>query len=79
MPRGFAGIDLPFVYTPNPNGTLEVPTPGGTIWVSAGPYGAHTGHRNGDAKTNFMGFFSDGYRGMVDLGDGDGVRVPGER
>jgi hypothetical protein len=76
--NGSSGIDLPFVYTPNPNGTLEVTAPGGTIWVSVGPYGAHTGHVNGDAKTNLMGFFSDGYREMVDLGDGDGVRDPGE-
>jgi hypothetical protein len=76
--NGFAGIDLPFVYRAGANGTLEVPTPGGTLFASVGPYGMHTGHVDGDAKTNFAGFFSNGYDDMVDLGDGDGVREPGE-
>jgi hypothetical protein len=56
---------------------------GNPVYVSLGPFGAHfspaTGHPNGDAKANFVGFLPSGDAEMEELvGDGDGVRDPGE-
>jgi hypothetical protein len=79
--NGYAGYDLPFVYTTTDR-SLEVPTPGGLVHVSPGPFGAHTGpltgHIQGDGKANLIGYLSYGDTEMVDLGNGDGVRDPGE-
>lgn len=78
------GLDLPFAYTIPPGASrLEAPTPGGLVWVSIGPYGAHfgplTGDPSGEAKANFVGFLAEDDGDMEELvGDGDGVREPGE-
>jgi hypothetical protein len=76
------GLDLPFTSTIAMDGArLEAPTPGGAVWVSLGPYGAHfgplTGHPSGDAKANFVGFLAEDDSDMEEL-VGDGVREPGE-
>lgn len=78
------GLDLPFAYTiPSGSSRLEAPTPGGTVWVSLGPYGGHfgplTGDPSGEAKANFVGFLAEDDTDMQELvGDGDGIREPGE-
>jgi hypothetical protein len=75
-------MELPFAYTAT-DSALEVATPGGSVWVSPGAFGAHngphTGHVFGDGKANFIGYISDGDSEMVDLGNGNGIRKPGER
>jgi hypothetical protein len=74
-------MDLPFPYVVTDR-ALEVATPVGTVWVSPGAFGAHngphTGHVFGDGKANFIGYLSDGDAEMVDLGNGNGIREPGE-
>ena len=81
----FPAIDLPWSYTVSGSGSLLLaPTADGNpVHVSIGPFGAHfspaTGHPNGDAKANFIGFLPNGDAEMEELvGDGDGVRDPGE-
>ncbi len=78
-------LDLPFDYTIPPGGSrLEAPTADTLpVYVSLGPYGAHfsplTGDPSGEAKANFIGFLVAGDSEMEELvGDGDGVREPGE-
>jgi hypothetical protein len=77
-------LDLPFASTVPSGGTrLEAPTPGGTVWVSLGPYGAHfgplTGDPSGEGKANFVGFLAEDDSDMEELvGDDDGIRDPGE-
>ncbi|MCU0305844.1 MAG: hypothetical protein MUC56_17465 [Thermoanaerobaculales bacterium] len=79
-----AGLDLPFASTAPPGaGRLVAPTPGGPVWVSIGPYGGHfgplTGDPSGEAKANFVGFLAEDDGDMEELlGDGDGIREPGE-
>lgn len=75
-------LDLPFDYTLGAD-TIRIPTPGGTIFASHGAFGAHFGPHTGDpageAKANFVGFFTENDTDMVELvGDMDGVRDPGE-
>ncbi|MEJ2582716.1 MAG: hypothetical protein P8127_13935, partial [Acidobacteriota bacterium] len=78
------GLDLPFASTAPPGGTrLVAPTPAGPVWISLGPYGAHfgplTGDPSGEAKANFVGFIAEDDSDMEELvGDGDGIRDPGE-
>ena len=53
------------------------------MWVSIGPYGGHfgplTGDPSGEAKANFVGFLAEDDGDMEELvGDGDGIREPGE-
>ena len=78
------GLDLPFASTVAPGGArLEAPTPGGPVWVSLGPYGAHfgplTGDPSGEAKANFVGFLAEDDGDMQELeGNGNGIREPGE-
>ncbi len=78
------GLDLPFVSTAPPGGArLEAPTPGGTVWISIGPYGTHfgplTGDPSGEAKANFVGFLAEDDGDMEELlGNGDGIRQAGE-
>lgn len=78
------GLDLPFASNVPIGGTrLEAPSPGGTVWISLGPYGAHfgplTGDPSGEAKANFVGFLAEDDSDLEELvGDGDGVREPGE-
>ncbi len=78
------GLDLPLASTRPPGGArLEAPTPGGPVWISLGPYGAHfgplTGDPSGEAKANFVGFLAEDDSDLEELlGDGDGVREPGE-
>jgi len=54
-------LQLPFEYTVGER-TLEVPTSGGTVHVSIGPFGAHfqplSGDPIGDAKSNLIGWFA---------------------
>ena len=80
------GLDLPFEYEPIVGGDrqLRVPTAGGTVHVSLGPYGSHfspnTGHTNGDAKANLTGFLPAGDSEMTELVNSGvlGVREPGD-
>ncbi|MEZ5312675.1 MAG: hypothetical protein R2862_02980 [Thermoanaerobaculia bacterium] len=78
------GLDLPFASTVPAGGTrLAAPTPGGTVWVSLGPYGTHfgplTGDPSGEAKANLVGFLAEDDGDMEELvGDGDGIREEGE-
>jgi hypothetical protein len=77
-------LQLPFDYTLGA-GHLVVPTPGDPLYVSLGPYGAHfsplSGHAQGDAKGNLMGFFTRTRAELTELagGDGDGQCEAGER
>jgi len=80
-----AALDLPIASTVAPGGArLEAPTAAGLpVYVSIGPYGGHfgplTGHPSGDAKANFAGFMAEDDGDMEELvGDGDGIREPGE-
>ena len=75
-------FDLPFAYTPAAD-HLKITTPGGAVYVSLGPWGAHftplTGHAYGDAKPNLAGFLAHADAELVELaGNGDGVRQAGE-
>lgn len=62
---------------------LEIATPGGTIYASVGTWGshtpAHTGHIEGNAKADYMGFYARSRADLTELrGDGDGVCEEGE-
>lgn len=78
-------LDLPFESTLPPGASrAEAPTVDGhPVYVSLGPYGAHfpplTGDPSGEAKANFIGYLAGGDDELDELvGDGDGVREPGE-
>jgi len=78
-------LDLPFDSTIPPGGSrAEAPTADGhPVYVSLGPYGGHfpplTGDPSGEAKANFIGYLAGGDDELDELvGDGDGVREPGE-
>ena len=76
------GFDLPFDYTVGAS-ALEIPTPGGTVYASFGSWGAHfgpmTGHPNGDAKGNGIGFLTQDESDMTELvGNGNGTYELGE-
>jgi hypothetical protein len=78
----FPPLDLPFAYTIGSTG-LEVPTAGGTLYTSIGPYGGHfgpiAGHPYGDSKASFDGFLTRDDGDLTELvGNGDGIRQPGE-
>src|SRR5213594_441443 len=62
-------FDLPFAYTIPPSASrLEVSTPGGTVYVSLGPFGSHFGgHVTGDGKANWEGFLPKDDSEMVEL------------
>jgi hypothetical protein len=76
-------MDLPFAYTLGAE-ALDVPTPGGTVHVSVGTWGAHfgpwTGHAAGNAKSDMVGFLTASDADLDELagGDGDGDCEPGE-
>jgi len=63
---------------------LTAPTPfGQPTYVSIGPYGSHfppnTGHIQGNTKADYFGFLAQDDTELTELvGDGDGVREPGE-
>lgn len=78
-----AALSLPFEYSVGTS-SLLASTPGGPIDVSVGPYGAHfsplTGHPQGDAKGNLMGFFTRTRAELTEIaGNGNGVCDTGER
>ncbi|MDH3452378.1 MAG: hypothetical protein OEN20_08155, partial [Gammaproteobacteria bacterium] len=78
-------LTLPFEYTVGAQ-ALQVPTAGGTVHVSIGPYGAHfqplSGDPIGDAKSNLIGFFAADNAGLAELtgtgGNDDGLCDSGE-
>jgi len=78
-------LRLPFEYTVGER-TLEVPTSGGTVHVSIGPFGAHfqplSGDPIGDAKSNLIGWFAGDSTELAELsgtgGNGDGNCDNGE-
>jgi hypothetical protein len=73
------GLDLPFQYSVGPK-SLEVPFGAsddvGTIHVSPGSFGAHfeplTGHGFGNAKIDFVGFFTASDADLSTFSDGRG-------
>ncbi|MEO8198551.1 MAG: hypothetical protein ABI689_17700, partial [Thermoanaerobaculia bacterium] len=78
-------FDLPLVTDPvGPlDTTLRVSTPGGKVYVSLAPFGAHfqplTGHAYGNAKPDLAGFLIENESELDELiGDGDGVCEAGE-
>ncbi len=82
-------FDLPLLTQPvgPADTTLHVSTPGGTVYVSLGPYGSHfsplTGHVYGDGKPNLAGFLIAGESELAELigdgsGDDDGICETGE-
>jgi hypothetical protein len=78
-----AALDQPFAYTMGAD-RLTAPTPfGQPAYVSIGPYGSHfppnTGHIDGNSKADYFGFLAQDDSELDELvGDGDGVREPGE-
>jgi hypothetical protein len=78
-------LTLPFSYTVGAQ-ALEVPTSGGTLHVSIGPYGSHfqplSGDPIGDAKSNLIGYFGIDATELVDVPGGgsndDGICDTGE-
>jgi hypothetical protein len=72
-------FDVPLVTEPvgATDTRLHVATPGGTVYVSLGPFGAHfgplTGHMFGDGKPNLVGFLAADESELDELiGDGSG-------
>jgi hypothetical protein len=81
----FPALDLPFEYTVEPGVSrlVALTADAEPNYVSLGPYGAHfgplTGDPSGEGKANFIGFLVSGDSEMEELvGDGDGIREPGE-
>ncbi len=79
-------LRLPFDYTIGSN-SLLIPTEGGELYVSIGPYGSHfsplTGHLHGDAKANFIGYLVQYRSDLNELpgtgGNGNGTCEPAEQ
>jgi hypothetical protein len=76
-------LALPFEYALDTE-HLVAPSPGGPVYVSVGPYGAHfsplTGHAQGNAKGDLVGFFTPTRSELTEIeGNGDGVCDTGER
>jgi hypothetical protein len=78
-------LQLPFEYTIGAR-TLEVPTNGGTVHISVGPFGAHfqplSGDPIGDAKSNLIGWFARDSTELLEVpssgGNGNGNCDSGE-
>jgi len=78
-------LPLAFEYTVGAQ-TLEVPTSGGAIHVSVGPFGAHfqplTGDPIGDAKSNLIGLLALDSTELIEIpasgGNDDGICDSGE-
>ncbi len=77
-----SGFILPFDFAYGSD-ALSVSTPGGTVHVSVGTFGAHfgplTGHSYGDAKANMIGYLTTDDSELIELvGNGNGSIDPGE-
>ena len=73
---------MPFSHTVGLD-SLEIPTPGGTVYGSISSWGAHfmpiTGHAHGDPMIKMKGYPTRGDEEIDELvGDGDGVCESGE-
>jgi hypothetical protein len=75
--------DLPLAaYTPGVDKVI-VPTAGGDVFISIGPWGAHgpphTGHIEGNSKADWFAEYADRWELMTELeGDGNGLCTSGE-